>query len=38
MKYVSDEFLVSWAVGAAGFILWATLLAYVATKQLQPIL
>lgn len=36
MKFLPDEFIASGMVSAVGFAMWAALLAYVATKQLQP--
>jgi hypothetical protein len=37
MKYLHDEFIASWAVSAVGFLAWAILIAYLATKLLQPV-
>jgi hypothetical protein len=38
MKKSLDEFLAAWGVALAGSVMWSLLLAYLATKQLQPIL
>ena len=38
MKNSFDEFLAAWGVALAGCVMWSLLLAYLATKQLQPML
>ncbi len=38
MKNMTGDFVASWSIGLVGFAVWTSFLAYLATKQLPPML